>query len=68
MEIEQVRGEAREAEGRLRKEIEQVRAELKLDIEHLRGDVARLKLDLLKWLVPLMFGQVLAIAALVKLL
>ena len=56
-EIEQVRGEIRAVELK----IELVRAELKTDIE-------RLKTALLKWLVPLMFAQVAAIAALVKLL
>lgn len=39
----------------------EVRAELKTDI-------VQVKVDLLKWLVPLMFAQVAAIAALVKLL
>jgi hypothetical protein len=61
-------GHMRESELRLQKEIEQLRSELKLDIERVRGDVARVKIDLLKWLVPLMFAQVAAIAALVKLL
>ena len=56
-EIEQLRAELRETELHLQKEIEQVRA-----------DIARSKNDLLKWLVPLMFAQVAAIAALVKLL
>jgi DNA anti-recombination protein RmuC len=59
--IEQVRAD-------LKADIEQVRAELKLDIERVRGEVARTKIDLLKWIVPLMFAQVAAIAALVKLL
>jgi len=69
--------EIREVEARLQKEIEQVRAELKLDIEQCRseltlqieqnrGEIARVKADLLKWLVPLMFTQILAIAAIVK--
>jgi hypothetical protein len=49
-------------------DIERVRAELKLDIERVRGDVARTKVDLLKWIVPLMLAQVAAIAALAKLL
>ena len=61
-------GHVRESELRLQKEIEQVRADLKLDIAQLRGEVERTKLDLLKWLVPLMFAQVAVIAALVKLL
>jgi hypothetical protein len=47
----------RESELRLLKEIEQV-----------RGEITRTKLDLLKWIVPLMLAQVAAIAALVKLL
>lgn len=76
-------GHLRETELRLQKEIEQVRAELKsdilqlrselkTDIERMRGEtntaIERVKSDLLKWLVPLMFAQVAAIAALVKLL
>jgi hypothetical protein len=60
--------EIKQVEARLQMDIEQVRADLTLQIVQLRGEVSRLKLDLLKWLVPLMFGQVLAIAALVKLL
>ena len=57
LDIEQVRTALRESELRLFKEIEQV-----------RGEVARTKVDLLKWIVPMMFAQVAAIAALVKLL
>lgn len=68
VDIEQIRAELRTTEQRLQKEIEQVRADLKLDIERLRVEVTRTKLDLLKWIVPLMFAQVAAIAALVKLL
>ncbi|MBK1733661.1 DUF1640 domain-containing protein [Thiococcus pfennigii] len=68
LDIEQVRSALRESELRLQKGIEQVRAELKLDIEQVRAEVARTKVDLLKWIVPLMFAQVAAIAALVKLL
>ena len=60
-EIEQLRGEIREVELRLQKEIAQVRADLTLQIERSRN-------SLLLWLVPLMFAQVGAIAALVKLL
>lgn len=71
-EIELVRAE-------LKADIELVRAELKADIEQVRAElrgtelrlqkeIAQVKVDLLKWLVPLMFAQVAAIAALVKLL
>ncbi len=71
-EIERVRSELKvdieQVRAELKVDIEQLRAELKLDIERLRGEVARTKVDLLKWLVPLMFAQVVAIAALVKLL
>ncbi|WP_295581958.1 coiled-coil domain-containing protein [uncultured Lamprocystis sp.] len=66
--IEQVRADLRATELRLQKEIQEVRAELKLDIERVRSEVVRTKIDLLKWIVPLMFAQVAAIAALVKLL
>jgi len=38
------------------------------EIDQVRGEVARTKVDLIKWIVPLMFAQVAAIAALVKLL
>jgi flagellar motility protein MotE (MotC chaperone) len=72
----------RESELRLQKEIEQVRAEIEQvraalreselrllkEIEQVRGEVARTKVDLVKWIVPLMFAQIAAIAALVKLL
>jgi len=73
----------RETELRLQREIEQVRADLTLQIEQLRRDVevqieqlrGELKTDiersrhtLLAWLIPLMFAQVGAMAALVKLL
>ena len=60
-EIEQLRGEVKGIELRLQKEIEQVRADLTLQIE-------RSRVSLLLWLIPLMFAQVGAIAALVKLL
>ena len=70
--IEQLRAELKADIEQLRAEvkadIEQLRADLTLDIERLRGEVARGKIDLLKWIVPLMFAQVAAIAALVKLL
>ena len=67
-EIEQVRAELRESELRLKKEIEQVRADLSKEIEQIRAEIARAKVDMLKWIVPLMIGQVVVIAALVKLL
>jgi chromosome segregation ATPase len=78
-EIEQVRATLRETELRLQKEIEQVRADLGKAIEQVRADlskqieqvraeIARAKVDMLKWIVPLMVGQVVVIAALVKLL
>ena len=62
----------RETELRLQTEIEQVRADLSLQIERLRGevktDIERSRNTLLMWLIPLMFAQVGALAALVKLL
>ena len=67
-EIEQIRAEIERARAELKLDIEQLRAQLKLDIEQLRGEIARTKVDLLKWIVPLMFAQVAAIAALMKLL
>jgi hypothetical protein len=74
-EIELVRGEIKETELRLLKEIELLRGELRetelrlqKEIEQVRGEIVRSKIDLLKWLIPLMFAQVAAIAALVKLL
>jgi len=52
--------------------IEEIRSSLEVKIEQLRTelktDIERTKSDLLKWIVPLMFAQVVAIAALVKLL
>jgi len=74
-EIEQVRAELKLDIEHVRAEVEQVRAglretELRLlkEIEQVRGEVARTKVDLIRWIVPLMFAQVAAIAALVKLL
>ena len=62
----------RETELRLQREIEQVRADLTLQIEQPRGEVQtqieRSRNTLLACLIPLMFAQVGAIAALVKLL
>ena len=62
----------RETERRLLKEIEQLRGEVRVEIERLRGEVKteieRSRNTLLMWLVPLMFAQVGAMAALVKLL
>ena len=63
-EIEQVRKEIIEVELRLQKEIKA----LDLKVEQVRAEIAHSKSDLLKWIVPLMFAQVAAIAALVKLL
>jgi len=65
VQIEQLRGE-------VKTEIEQLRGEVKTDIEQLRGEIKtaieRSRNSLLLWLIPLMFAQVGAIAALVKLL
>jgi hypothetical protein len=61
------RAHLHETELRLVKEIEQVRADLRVGIEHVRGDIARTKLDLPKWLLSQMLAGVAAIAALVKL-
>ena len=68
-------GHLRETELRIqkeievvRREIEQIRAQLREAELRLQKEIAHVKLDLLKWLVPLMFAQVAAIAALVKLL
>ncbi|SDX18952.1 DUF1640 domain-containing protein [Thiocapsa roseopersicina] len=76
-------GHLRESELRLTREIEQVRADLTIRIEQLRGEVKteieqlrgevmaaieRSRNTLLLWLIPLLFAQVGAIAALVKLL
>ena len=67
-EIEQVRAEIEQVRAELKKDIEQVRADLKLDIEQVRGDIARNRADLLKWLIPVLGAQVIAMAAIVKLL
>ncbi|CRI68156.1 conserved hypothetical protein [Thiocapsa sp. KS1] len=65
-------GHLRETELRLQKEIEQLRGDLTLRIEHLPGemkaDIERSRNSLLLWLIPLMFAQIGAMAALVKLL
>ena len=75
-EIEQLRGEVKteieQLRGEVKTEIEQLRGEIKTEIEQLRGEVRtaieRRRNSLLMWLIPLMFAQVGAMAALVKLL
>jgi len=52
----------------LTRDIEQLRTDLTRDIEQLRTEVERVKFELLKWLLPVMVGQVIVIVALVKLL
>ncbi|UHD17243.1 DUF1640 domain-containing protein [Thiocapsa bogorovii] len=74
--IEQLRGEVKtqieQLRGEVKTEIEQSRGEVKTEIEQLRGEVKaeieRSRNILLIWLIPLMFAQVGAMAALVKLL
>jgi len=67
-EIEQVRAELKLDIEQVRAQVEQVRADLKLDIEQVRGDIARNRSDLYKWLIPVLGAQVIAMAAIVKLL
>jgi hypothetical protein len=75
-EIEQLRGEVMTAIEQLRGEIKtntkQPRGEIKTAIGQPRGEartaIERSRNTLLMWLIPLMFAQVGAIAALVKLL
>ena len=71
-EIEQVRADlTRDIENLradLKIDIEKLRADLTRDIEQLRTEVERVKFELLKWLLPVMVGQVIVIVALVKLL
>ena len=75
-EIEQVRAdltlEIEKVRTDLTLQIEQLRGEVKTEIEQLRGEVKteieRSRNSLLLWLIPLMFAQVGAMAALVKLL
>jgi uncharacterized protein YjbJ (UPF0337 family) len=83
IEIEQLRGEVKtqieQLRGEVKTEIEQLRGEVKTQIEQLRGELRETELrlqkeiersrnTLLMWIVPLMFAQVGALAALVKLL
>jgi gas vesicle protein len=74
--IEQLRGEVKteieQLRGEVKTEIEQLRGEVKTEIQQLRGEmttaIERSRNTLLLWLIPLMFAQVGAMAALVKLL
>jgi gas vesicle protein len=74
--IEQLRGEVKteieQLRGEVKTEIEQLRSEVKTEIQQLRGEmttaIERSRNTLLLWLIPLMFAQVGAMAALVKLL
>lgn len=75
-EIEQVRADLTLQIERLRRDvevhIEELRGEVRTQIEQLRGEmkteIERSRNSLLAWLIPLMFAQVGAMAALVKLL
>lgn len=75
-EIEQVRSELKteieHVHSELKTQIERLHSETKAEIEQLRSElkteIANVKLDLIKWIVPMMFAQVAVIAALVKLL
>ncbi|MBK1725082.1 DUF1640 domain-containing protein [Thiocystis violacea] len=67
-EIEQVRAKLTMDIEQVRAQIEQVRSELRQSELRLQKEIAQVKVSLLQWLVPLMFAQVAAIAALVKLL
>jgi HAMP domain-containing protein len=75
-EIEQVRADLtiriEQLRGEVKTEIEQLRGEVKTEIQQLRGEmttaIERSRNTLLLWLIPLMFAQVGAMAALVKLL
>jgi hypothetical protein len=62
----------RETELRLQKGISQLRGDVLTEIEQLRGEIKTetqtVKVNLLTSLVPIMFGQVAVVAALVKLL
>ena len=74
--IEQLRGDVRtdieQLRGDVKTDIEHLRGEVRTNIEQLRGevktDIDRSRNTLLLWLIPLMFAQIGAIAALVKLL
>ena len=68
LQIEQLRGEIKGVDLRLQKEIEQVRAEIGQVRADLTLQIERSRVSLLLWLIPLMFAQVGAIAALIKLL
>ncbi|QVL50042.1 MAG: DUF1640 domain-containing protein [Thiocapsa sp.] len=82
-EIERLRGDVKteieQLRGDVKTEIEQLRGDVKTEIEQLRGELRQTELrlqkeiersrnSLLLWLIPLMFAQVGAMAALVKLL
>ena len=71
-EIEQLRGEVKtqieQLRGEVKTEIEQLRGELRQTELRLQKEIERSRNSLLLWLIPLMFAQVGAIAALVKLL
>ncbi|HYN78831.1 MAG TPA: DUF1640 domain-containing protein [Lamprocystis sp. (in: g-proteobacteria)] len=76
LQVEQLRGEVKadieQLRGEVKTDIERLRGEVKTQVEQLRGEVTttieRSRNTLLMWLIPLMFAQVGAMAALVKLL
>ncbi len=66
--LAEVRKEIKDLALRLQGEIELVRKEIKEVGLRLQREIVQSRNDLLKWMVPLMFAQVVAIATLVKLL
>jgi hypothetical protein len=68
LEIEGLRKDVTESGLRLQAEIEGVRKDITQMELRLQKEIVQSRNDLLKWLVPLMFAQVIAIATLVKVL
>jgi predicted RNA-binding protein with PIN domain len=67
-EIAELRAEVQKDIAELQKAMGELRADVDRDVAQLQASIERTKTDLLKWIVPLMLGQVGALAALVKLL
>jgi|GEM_PF-1281569 len=66
--IAKLRAEVQKDIAELQNAMGELRADVDRDVAQLQASIERTKTDLLKWIVPLMLGQVGALAALVKLL
>ena len=63
--IAEVRAEIAEVKAELKSDIAELRTELKADISDLRTEISNIKYDILKWIIPIMLSNTVAIIGIV---